>query len=82
MSAIETRFCVVLRRLRESRGWSQELLAYRADINRSYFGEIERGLATPSLAVLVKIADALEIRLSELLAHCEDATAVPEKHSA
>ena len=40
--AIE-RFGGAVRRLREGHGWSQELLAEKADLNRSYLGEVERG---------------------------------------
>lgn len=61
----------VLRRHREQRGLSQERLAEKADLNRSYLGEIERGAATPSLVTLAKLAGALDINLSSLIAHCE-----------
>ncbi|MES1265146.1 MAG: helix-turn-helix transcriptional regulator [Variovorax sp.] len=40
-------------------------------MNRSYLGEIERGDAVPSLAVLDKLAGALDINLSTLVARCE-----------
>ena len=43
------RFGIAVRRQREAQGWSQELLAERADLNRSYVGEIERGRVIPSL---------------------------------
>ncbi|WP_153146388.1 helix-turn-helix domain-containing protein [Dechloromonas sp. H13] len=60
-----------VRELREAQGWSQELLAEKADLNRSYIGEVERGRAIPSLATAAKLASALELPLSGLLAHCE-----------
>jgi len=69
-NAIE-QFSLVLRQLREERGWSQEHLAERADLNRSYLGEVERGHAIPSLITVSKLASALEIRLSSLIARCE-----------
>lgn len=68
--AIE-RFGGAVRRLREGRGWSQELLAEKADLNRSYLGEVERGCVMPSLATAAKLAAALCLPLSELLAACE-----------
>jgi transcriptional regulator with XRE-family HTH domain len=46
-------------------------LAERADLNRSYLGEVERGEASPSLATAAKISSALGFRLSELLARAE-----------
>jgi transcriptional regulator with XRE-family HTH domain len=69
------RFGPVLRRLREQQRWSQEHLAHKAEINRSYLGEVERGSAVPSLATMSKLASALDMRLSNLLAICEQDTA-------
>jgi transcriptional regulator with XRE-family HTH domain len=75
MSNVSQRFAVLVRELRESRGWSQELLANRAQLNRSYMGEIERATAMPSLATAVKLAQALGVPLSELISRCEVSTA-------
>jgi len=71
MSRLNDRFPRVVRQLREARGWSQERLAEKADLNRSYVGEIERGSATPSLVTADKLARALELDLSALVARCE-----------
>jgi transcriptional regulator with XRE-family HTH domain len=71
MNAPAERFASVLRQLREERGWSQEQLAAQAGLNRSYLGEIERGRAMPTLTTVAKLANALEIRLSSLMARCE-----------
>ncbi|ANQ83456.1 helix-turn-helix domain-containing protein [Azoarcus olearius] len=65
-------FGAAVRQFRERHGWSQELLAERADLNRSYLGEVERGTVVPSLATAVKLAAALDIPLSNLLSHCEN----------
>jgi transcriptional regulator with XRE-family HTH domain len=64
-------FAQVLRQLREERGWSQEQLAERADLNRSYLGEVERGRAVPSIITVSKLASALNIQMSTLIARCE-----------
>jgi transcriptional regulator with XRE-family HTH domain len=64
-------FSQVLRQMREERGWSQEQLAERADLNRSYLGEVERGRAVPSIITVAKLAGALEVQLSSLIARCE-----------
>lgn len=61
----------VIRTNREQRGLSQESLAALADINRSYLGEIERGIAVPSIETLQKLADALGEKLSVLIAQYE-----------
>ena len=55
-----------VKRIREQRNLSQEKLAEAADIHTSYIGQIERGLRHPSLKVLFRIADALNIKISEL----------------
>jgi transcriptional regulator with XRE-family HTH domain len=75
MSEFIQDFGVVVRRFRESHGWSQERLAEKADLNRSYLGEVERGRVIPSLATAAKLAAALDISLSGLLAHCEQRAA-------
>jgi len=64
-------FGATVRSLREGRGWSQELLAEKADLNRSFLGEVERGKVIPSLATAAKLAEALGFKLSSLLADCE-----------
>lgn len=75
MSELVHHFGIAVRHFRERRGWSQELLAEKADLNRSYLGEVERGRVMPSLATAGKLAAALDIPLSGLLAHCEQRAA-------
>jgi len=41
-------------------------LSEKADIHISYVGQIERGLRYPSLKILFRIADALEVKISDL----------------
>lgn len=65
------RFGHTIRELRRREGWSQEQLAHRAELNRSYVGEVERGLAMPSLDTAHKLAQALNVPLGALLSHCE-----------
>ncbi|MBN9039383.1 MAG: helix-turn-helix transcriptional regulator [Rhizobiales bacterium] len=57
-----------LQRMRRERGLSQEALADRAQMHQTYLSGLESGKRNPSLAVLSRLADALEIDLSELLA--------------
>lgn len=67
-SAVGSRFGTTLRRLRNDRGLSQEALAERADLAADYLGFIERGDNVPTLIVVLKLARALEIDASELVA--------------
>jgi XRE family transcriptional regulator, regulator of sulfur utilization len=56
-----------VRSLRLDRGWTQEELAHRSGLNRSYMSEVERGISDVSLSTLQKIAKTLGISLAELL---------------
>ncbi len=56
-----------VRRLRQTRGLTQEQLAFDAEIDLTYLGGIERGRRNPSLLVMARIADALSARLPDLL---------------
>ena len=47
---------------------SQETLADLAGIDRTYASQIERGVANPSLDVLCRLSDALQMGLPEMLA--------------
>jgi transcriptional regulator with XRE-family HTH domain len=51
---------------------SQEELADRANLHRTYISEIERGLKTVSLLSLLRISKALNIPASELIKEIED----------
>ena len=57
-----------IRMLREARGLSQQQIAKQAGVPRATWTHLESGGANPTLAVLVKIANALQVRLDELLA--------------
>ena len=55
-----------VRALRDAKGWSQERLAERADMDRSYIAGIEVGTRNPSVKALERLAAALSVRISEL----------------
>jgi transcriptional regulator with XRE-family HTH domain len=56
-----------IRSLRKSAGLSQEVLAERCGIFRTYLSRIESGSANPSLVVLVTLAKALDVEPHVLL---------------
>jgi len=55
-----------LRSLRANRGLTLERLAEATGLTRGYLSLLERGLKTPSLAALVRIADALGSEIGHL----------------
>ena len=66
MKPIEKRFGAKVRELRTAKNLSQEELAFKANVHRTYLGGIERGERNPSLRNIEAIAIALDIELSEL----------------
>jgi len=61
-----------VRTVRESRGLSQEALADKADLHRTYISDIERFQRNISLDNIQKLANALEVKPYELLMTDED----------
>jgi transcriptional regulator with XRE-family HTH domain len=55
-----------VRRLRGASGFTQERLADRADLDPTYISGIERGVRNPTLMILIRLAKALGVPLSEL----------------
>jgi transcriptional regulator with XRE-family HTH domain len=62
----------VLREERRARGLSQEELASRGDFDRTYPSLLERGLRTPTLTAVFRLADVLGISASTLVAKAFD----------
>jgi transcriptional regulator with XRE-family HTH domain len=56
-----------LREVRLSRALSQEGLALALGFDRTYISLLERGKRNPSLFVMCKIADHLEVEVSDLM---------------
>ncbi len=57
----------VVRRFRISLGISQEELADRANIHRTYIGGIERGERNPTLTMIHRLASALGVNPAHLI---------------
>ena len=56
-----------LAKLRRAKELSQEALAERADLDRTYLSDIERGVRNPGIRNVVLIAKALGVSASDLL---------------
>lgn len=61
------RFGDKVRKERMAQGFSQEGLAGRAGVHRTYVGMIERGEKNITLLNIIKIAEALRVRPKDLL---------------
>lgn len=64
-------FGAAVRALRMERGIAQESLAHQAGIERSHMGKIERGEHMPTLALILRIAAALNRSAADLIAATE-----------
>lgn len=55
-----------VRKIRKERKLSQEQLAFKADLHRTYIGMIERAEKNITLINILKIANALEVKVEQL----------------
>ena len=55
-----------LQRIRREKGWSQEELANRAGLHRTYVSGVERGIRNPTITIVDKLAGALEVTIGAL----------------
>lgn len=55
----------ILRQLREKGQLSQEALAARAGLHRTYISQLERGVRQPTIVAATRILDALGVSWSE-----------------
>jgi transcriptional regulator with XRE-family HTH domain len=56
-----------LRNLREARGLTQQQMAKLSGVPRPTWANLESGASNPTLSVLARVADALQVRLEELI---------------
>ena len=71
MNTLNEALGIVVRRRRLAAGLSQEQLADRSGLHRTYISMIERGLRTATVQTVAKLADALSTTGSELLRDME-----------
>ena len=60
-----------MREIRSSREMSQEQLAFDSGFDRTYISMIERGIRSPTIRSLVRLAEILEVKPSEILVRME-----------
>lgn len=66
-------FGTALRELRIAKGLSQEGLAHEAGVDRSYMSLLERGIKSPTLRMVFRLAAILGVTAAELVAKTESA---------
>ena len=71
MSSLAKKFGLEVRRQREKLGLSQEEFAQKAKIHRTYVSSIELGKVDPSLSVAYKVAQALNMKLGQIIMNAE-----------
>lgn len=71
MPSLEQNFGAVVRRRRRSAGLSQEALATKAGLHRTYISLLERGERTPSILVVRQLAEALDTSMTSLIRQLE-----------
>jgi transcriptional regulator with XRE-family HTH domain len=64
-----------IRELRSKHGWSQEQFADFCGLHRTYLGHVERGEKNVSLSTVLRVADALGVRISALFGRTQNAVA-------
>ena len=64
---IRERLSLNMRRLRQSKGWSQEEFAHQAGLHRTYVSDLERVARNPTITVVDKLAMALGVPVGALL---------------
>lgn len=68
---INQAFAEALKELREQQGISQEALAAKSDLDRTYISLLERGQRQPTLKSIAKLVKALETSLTEFTRQIE-----------
>ena len=69
MEDINIRIAQQVRELRLARGYTLDVLATRCQVSRSAISLIERGEASPTAVVLEKLANGLDVPLTQLFAN-------------
>ena len=75
--SIQARLASAIRMQRSRLGVTQEELAWRADMHRTYIADIERGSRNITLRSIVNLAKALEVSVASLLSVASEESSVP-----
>lgn len=70
-SRLQQAFGAEIRRRREAIGISQEDLAFRAELHRTYISLLERGRRNPTIGVVAQLAGALGTSMTAIIREVE-----------
>lgn len=79
ISDVKTAFGSAVKTKRKELGFSQEELAHRAGLHRTYVSDVERGVRNLSLESIEKLANALELSIAGLFLRVPGETGIPER---
>lgn len=68
LEEVKSDIAVNLKNIRKSRNIAQEKLALESGVDRTFVSKIERGIGNPSLEILLRLANRLEVTVADLLA--------------
>ena len=77
----EEAFGLVIKELRKTRGISQEKLAFKGNLDRTFISLLERGLRKPTLTTIIQLSNALEVEPDKLVALVMNKLMEKRKHS-
>lgn len=63
---IQEIFGLNVKKIREHKAWSQELLSEKSLLHRTYISGIERGVRNPTIEIVDRVANALNVPIAEL----------------
>lgn len=64
---IDLAIAKILKKIRENKGISQEQLAFKANLHRTYISQLERGLKSITVKTLFKITESLEVEIDDFI---------------
>lgn len=74
---LKLRLGATIRHFRHDRGWSQEQLAERAGMHRTYIADAERGVRNMSLSSIARLTEAMEVALPKFFGALEKQKVAP-----
>ncbi len=79
MNKIDKTFGLAIRLRRQELEFSQEDLAFKSGLHRTYVSQLERGIKSPSLRVIMVLADALQTNAYLLIQSAESLLGIDEE---